>query len=224
MKTATLLCALISICYSSFGQKFSQITSNPQATTAILFTKDPNTLGIAGNPNFNTDWKQGSVTTSNGDQVDLESMQFNLFLGKILFLQNGSPYTLPDALNIQEFTIGNSTFIYTKFNRTNSKDFLQVLSSGNSVSLLKRYECNIIKGKPTSGMILATPDKYTVSSDYFVKLPDGTVDKIRAKKEDVLEIMVDKSLEINDYVKKNKLKFKNENDLIKVFYYYNSLD
>ena len=66
-------------------------------------------------------------------------------------------------------------------------------------------------------------DKYVMKEEYYVSLNSSIARLFKPKKKSILALFSDKKESVIDFVKKNKLKYGKESDLIKIFKFYSSL-
>ncbi len=97
--------------------------------------------------------------------------------------------------------------------------YYQVLDSGK-VTLLKYYNTYYLDNKePFSNRITRT---YHLGEYYFVLDSHEKMISLKTDKNDVLALFADKQAAVESFLQKNKIKFKKEEDLIKIFHFYNS--
>ncbi|VAX36600.1 hypothetical protein MNBD_UNCLBAC01-1188 [hydrothermal vent metagenome] len=210
--------------FSAISQNYQQLSEGGiQGGGTVEYRIDPSSKRIDGNPYYNKDWEKGTLTISNGVKSDVEYIKYNIYLESIIFLQNGIEYLFSNGAEIMEFTVGNSIFIAVPSDNK-SKYFYEILTQNNKYWLLKKYDCTLVKGQSSSGIIARTNDKYSVHFNYYVKTNDEQIIPIRTKKSAILQIMQDKSELVNTYIKENKIVFKNEENLIKLFEFYHTLE
>lgn len=85
--------------------------------------------------------------------------------------------------------------------------------------LIKNYKI-IIETKPYNSPTVEK--KYEEIKSYYI-LKDGKINLFKPSRKDILMIFEDKSEKIDSYLKSEKIDFKNNIDLVKVFKYYDSL-
>lgn len=98
----------------------------------------------------------------------------------------------------------------------------ELIREGRKITLLSREAIeNKVVNSPYSatGIYTRTELVYTY---YFLK-PDGTIDRFRGKKKDLIWIMRKKSDEIKKFIKSENIKVDRRSDLVRVAAYYNSL-
>ncbi len=98
--------------------------------------------------------------------------------------------------------------------------FYQVLDSGYC-QLLKGYKVSYTDEKPYgSASITRTYDR---TEAYYAYSPKQGMKKLEKNKESLLLFLSDKTKAVDNFITANKLKCKKEEDLVKVFAYYNTL-
>ena len=108
------------------------------------------------------------------------------------------------------------------FKKFNGDTFYEILNNGKKAALLKNYKGRIVEGydnlmKGTKGQ-----DKYFISSEYLIKRGND-FEKLETSKKGIIGQLSDAQGKIKPFIKKNRLSVKKEEDLIKLFEYYNSL-
>ena len=68
------------------------------------------------------------------------------------------------------------------------------------------------------------PAKFITNESFFYQIDDKEILVLPRKKQDVLKLFSEKSNDIQNYAKKNRLSFKDKEDLIQLFKYYNTLN
>ncbi len=218
-----LFILLLNLFSNVFSQQVIDLVDAFQGSLVQMESK-PADKQIDGNPYFNEDWKKGTVKFLNGDEFKVESFKYDVNLERLLFLKEDVVYYIPNKEDIEKFTIGTSNFIYSKYDNINKQTFFEVLSESNEIKLLKRYKCVYVEGKKGDGIAPGTNDKYCINKSYYIKIANDPAIKYKLKKNEVLQLMSDKKELVEKYIKENKLKFKNENDLIKLFEFYFTLN
>tara|TARA_R110002051_G_scaffold271361_2_gene331709 strand:- start:8307 stop:8978 length:672 start_codon:yes stop_codon:yes gene_type:complete len=134
---------------------------------------------------------------------------------------------LPKSYNLPiQFTNTNKVYQVFDYKKNNEQftEFFVVLSSGN-IKLLVLEDIEYFEGvKAKSSYETSKPAKLLRAKDeYYISLEDNLAIELSKKKKDFLSIFNDKSEKIDSYMKENKLSNKDQEDLIKIFSYYDSL-
>lgn len=220
MKPILFLSILLLLQYSSSNaQRLVNLSSMGETFYRI---KEAPVKDIEGSPNLNENWKSGLVKMIGSDEINIDSLNLDIYSNKLMFQSNGLTYSVSDNNNVEHFVIGNSIFVNLK-NPDFKGLFFELLSNGSKIKLLKLYKCDIVKGNPSNGIIPAVNDKFRMSKELYVLHIDKGIRKLSGSKNDILNHMNDKKSEIEKFVKENKINIKKEKDLIELFNHYNTL-
>ncbi|WP_340074431.1 hypothetical protein [Leptobacterium sp. I13] len=114
--------------------------------------------------------------------------------------------------------------LYKKYDKSvnNLEGYYEIVYKGNKLSLLKKHNVRLVKGKmnPLNGIV--DPDKYYLYYDYYIQKVDQ-VKEIILKEKTINKFLGNKIELINKYVKSNNLSYKKEKDIIRILEYYDSL-
>jgi hypothetical protein len=109
-----------------------------------------------------------------------------------------------------------------KFEDTPFDGFLQQLVDGE-FQLLKLIRAEIVKPSYNPSLEVGDRDAYIVKKEtLYYSLPDKMISKIKGKSE-MLSLFGGKKELMKSFISSNRLGFKNEDDLIKIFDYFNNL-
>ncbi|MDO9039331.1 MAG: hypothetical protein Q7U59_13390, partial [Lutibacter sp.] len=67
------------------------------------------------------------------------------------------------------------------------------------------------------------PTLKRVEDEFYIGYKNSSAKELPSKKKDILSLFASKANEMESYVNENKLGFKSEEDLIKIFSYYHTL-
>ena len=218
---------LLSISYGAIAQRFLDLTFGLAAGSSTGVATFYSTFNLAqqdidGSPFLTEQWEQGKIITPSDYVTEIDSMMFNVYDNKLVFNYKGKVYFLNEGLKIKEFVLGERKFLNLSLSK-NGAEYYEEVYGGKHASLLKKYKCDFLPGKVSNGMIPGTNDKYMVKSNYYLKDNADQSVKIKTNKSSVLSYCELKRSLVKTYIKENKLKFKNESDLITVIKYYDSL-
>lgn len=221
----TLFYLLLFVSINAFSQQALTFSGNGETNfTSGYFTKyvpGDDYKFVEGNPYLFEKWSTGIIKLESGANLKMESCMYDLYHERLMFLQDENPLYFSNPEDIDRFTVGTSEFINIK-NETNN-DFYEILVEGKDLKLLKKYNCDIIKGKETNGITQATADKFKITNDYYLKKGDVELIKVKIKEKDILKLLSNKEQEVKKYIQDNKLNLKNENDLVELFKFYSTL-
>ena len=171
---------------------------------------------ISGNPFLYEGWNNQGVVYSEGVAYNISKLNYNMYSDEIAELKTANEVFVFDKAAIDSLVISGRQF--KKLNGA----FYEMLAGGSKMALLKQHTTRVQKGQfnPTDGT--TTPSRLVRMDDYFT-YSDGKIQKYKPSKSNMVEVFGDKESEIKKLIKDEKLSHKNEEDLKRVFNYYNGL-
>ncbi len=183
---------------------------------------------VKGSPFFIERWQYALIKLRDGRTydpvnvlVDINKQQLNfktwdnieMFFSASLIKEIDIYDSLQSRNIIYKFKTG-----FPKIDKQTENSFYQVLA-GDSILLLK----SIIKHISTNKNDLSgeVEKKFETYEDYYTFF-NGEIKRLKKNKEYILDLLSKQKTRIESFVSDNKLSFKNEKDLIKIFDYYNS--
>lgn len=179
---------------------------------------------IRGTPFFMDKWIRGSVITTRGIYENLE-LKFNLYDNAVFFNKQDEAFELQD--DIVSFTLmlkPDRPESYIHFQKgivgpgIMGSQYVQVLEKG-ATSLYRLHLKHVSEMSEVNAGIVKT---FTNGTKYYTE-KNKLVTLLKTDRESVLALLADKAEQLNSFISANKISFKKEEDLIKVFKYYNSL-
>ncbi len=204
---------------------------NAQDTGGRIFLKDANGIDLRSaaasidNANylFHPDYLKARLFTKEGKL--LSDVKYKLLLqdSRLFYLgSDGSDMEVISPIIRVEFDMPNGTVTvfekgFQPVGNLNENNFYQVLTEGKAKLLLDTKFVTETKQVYGTGAVTTT-DKIL---NYYGVI-DGKILNL-SNADQLLTLMADKKEEINAYLKKEKVKFKKQADLEKLFNYYNQL-
>lgn len=202
--------------------------------TGAVRTYDLRYEGMQGTPYFIDEWLSGKLVFTNGDAGKKSHLlKYNTQTKELLMKRPQGDSIIVFPNQITAFTINdaskNVSYPFIKVENLKADGgtvpvcFLMVLYKNKS-SLLKYVSKNVLKANYQGGYSIDRRyDSYVDNSQYFIRKADNSLVKVKVKKSSVLDALEDKKAEIEAYIKKENLSFKNDIDIAKVLVYYDSL-
>lgn len=202
--------------------------------TGVVRTYDLRYEGMQGTPYFIDEWLSGQLVFANGDAGKKSHLlKYNTQTKELLMKRPQGDSIIVFPNQITAFTINdaskNVSYPFIKVENLKADGgtvpvcFLMVLYKNKS-SLLKYVSKNVLKANYQGGYSADRRyDSYVDNSQYFIRKADNSLVKVKVKKSSVLDALEDKKTEIEAYIKKENLSFKNDIDVAKVLAYYDSL-
>jgi hypothetical protein len=191
-------------------------------------TFDTRYEGVKGSPNVFENWHTGEVYMRNKGRIAIERMNYNCFQNEIVYMDPDSyqPMIL-DKYLVDFFRIFNEDtlmFVSVTFPGETEPVFAQVLYNTNS-QVYKVYKKEYLQANYGGGYSADRRyDEFVTKYDlYFRKHNEDVLYKLRRPVRRIKTAFERHSGEISSFIKSNSLKFRNEEDLVRLMAYYDSL-
>lgn len=224
--TSAFVLFFLSVNFAQTQQVIERLTSFQDSIIMALANISFNKSSRVKEHNLYLDkgWQNSAVVTAD-DQILYFSGRFNVLNNAIeMKLKDKIKFVYPRKIKLA--LIGQDLLIPAKgnqFEKATANTYLHVLSYGK-INLFNRY---VLESKIEGGNSLVPEvtgqKKYYIDESYYYSEGFGSFSKLRSSKKKVLALFKDKSEEVSSFVKANKLKFNNKEDLTKIFDYYNKL-
>jgi hypothetical protein len=180
---------------------------------------------IEGSEYFDEEFVKGDMLTQNSELFSGIPMRYNAYFENMeIRLPDSMVYTMSDPGLIFQVRLKKDVMIFTHYiSPLGEKDgFLYVLYEGKCSLYRRNYK--VFREKiPSNGILSEVPAKLVDKpKEYYIRSKDKTPTVILSKK-DLLLILNDHPSEVEDFLKKEKVKLNKDEDLIKLLTYYDSL-
>ncbi len=152
----------------------------------------------------------------------LNNVNFNMWTNTIEAQVGKDSVYVFDLANVEYASINNRKFKSFYFAKDNKNKIFEVLYEEEGFSVLKGYVVDIKRGEVDPLMVKKKTAKYYTTKTYYIK-QGNAIEVMTLKKKSMLPLFKEKSSLVSAFVKENKLSYKKEVDLKKVFSYYKSL-
>jgi hypothetical protein len=158
--------------------------------------------------------------------------RYNLYAQEFEMVYNSDTFSIRAPLDIKSISLSNKKFIYGFYvdkefgNEYLGSSYFEVISDGEC-KLLARHEVKIKdnSGPVTHSWASSQGDSFVkIRQLYFQKKEGMEVIQLKKNKKYLKEIFADRYYEVENYMRTEKINLKNENELKKLFDYYNNLD
>ncbi len=106
----------------------------------------------------------------------------------------------------------------------NDNTYYQVIYAGDKASLLKKHSKTYYERiQATTSLTRTSPARYKDKSVYYMVDADGNYKEFPTSKKKALKLFGEQQGAIKKFIKENKIKLSDDEDLKKLFEYYNSL-
>lgn len=166
---------------------------------------------IIGSPYIDESFKQGTVKISQ-EISENKLLRYNAYTDDVEFLgDNNTAMLVPKTLDV-EAKINGKTYKVFENPATNALNYFLVKNKGTLKLLVKNTKTIQEAVKAETGYQQDKPARFIDVVTYFIAT-DDKLKEVRIKEKDILNTLTDYP-EAAKFIKENKLKIKNEDDLI----------
>jgi hypothetical protein len=198
--------------------------------TGSVQTFDNRYEGTKGTPYVFETWFPGEVFLKSKKKVLVKELNYNCFDNELVYLDPATDvirlinrYTV----DLFYFINGSDTLLFAPIEPDNNGEFLfaQVLYGGSSV-VYKLYQKEFVRANYEGGYSADRKyDQFADKSDlYFSKQDDPKFYKVKKARKHILTAFPDTEDAISSFIKAEKLDLKNEEDVVRILKYYDSLN
>ncbi len=180
---------------------------------------------VTGSPYLYENWASGKVKTVSGRTFKDLELKYDVIDDRVIF-KNSDGSSMYFSEPIAEFELKladgkTETFIsgLPAGEKITNKSILQCVAPGK-IGLYKKHSMNMIASKGYGAQNVS--ETYNASSSYYTLIGDKWT-KISPSKKSVIALLPSKEAEISSYIKNEKIDFKQDGDLNKLFSYINTL-
>lgn len=181
---------------------------------------------ISGSQYFNDNFVLGKIFVQNKEIEKPFSLRYNAFNDQIE-TSNGVEVDALIRNRTISALIGNNKFIFNLFNENGitKNGYLIELFKGDNIILLKQLSKKLREGKQArTPHTTSVPTKLVDEVNYFTITNNEVASKINLRKKSFLKhFKSSHQKQITQFIKQHKLNFKNAEDLIRIFEYYDQL-
>ncbi|MEO7531797.1 MAG: hypothetical protein ABIS69_10310 [Sediminibacterium sp.] len=185
---------------------------------------------ISGSPYFNTEYKFASVILENNKKFANIKMRLDLVAQEIYFIASNGVEAFIEAGKVKEIayydTSSDGKIIAYKFqsglpaiDKQTERNFYQLLAEGHCSFLKSSIKKISEKKSELSGEVTKEFETY---ENYYLFI-NGEMKRLKKDKEFILAELADKQAQMSQYIQSQKLNPKNNEHLIKIINYYNTL-
>ncbi|WP_337043641.1 hypothetical protein [Emticicia sp. 17c] len=211
------------------------VDGTPSKNQNTMAAYDLRYEGVKGSRYFIDEWLTGQLVfvKENTKAPKIVPLKYDTHNKELLFKRSIGDSIIVNPDQITGFIINdaahNISYPFVKFEGLKTEGgvvpvcYLMVLYK-NKTSLLK-YVSKMMQKANYSAVsnVDRRYDAYIDNSEYFIQKPDGSLSRTKLKKNAILNALNDKKEQLEAYIKKENLTFKNEYDLARVVDYYNTL-
>jgi hypothetical protein len=194
------------------------VTVGPSAKPLLKsVVKNP----VEGSAYFNIRYTNGKIKTVSQKEFAVKDLRYNLETQQLEYTENDNIYAIQDS--VQSFTLPDSagnTHLFTKLKSGNSNGFYEAMADG-PVMLLKQHT---VKKETVEDWFTKKKVNKIVRHDVYFTSKAGILQKFTPSTKNIATVFADKKEQITTFIKNEQLDLKQDEDLLKVFKFYNTLN
>ncbi len=204
------------------------------STGRLIYTRAGSYYGVMGTPYLNDKWTMATITSLDGKKHENTPVMYNAHydlmeavVGKDTLILNSRLITsvempVTDANGVRYITLKNG--FSSASEKIESTNFFEILYEGSDFTLMRKHYKFLKPSDFNAAYNTGSKfDEFQMQTSTFVKTPDGEIQKVRTNRRDILRLMGDKSKQVEDFIKKEKLKYDDDAHLGRIFAYYESI-
>lgn len=182
---------------------------------------------ISGSPYLHDEFIESEAISKDSIRYVNVKFRYNIFEDELEYLNGDEVLVLTNPNDFSYFFLGQDVLFYQSYpSRRESvkQGYFLLLTIGNRSVLSKKINITYEPPKDAQVYTAAKKPEFKKSADhYFIKFDGNVPSRIYPNKRKVLNSFPDKKEELETFILKNQLNFKEEEDIIKLVKYFNSL-
>ena len=213
-----LLVAIVTTLNSTDAQNLT-VGSSELFSTAAKSDDTEALRKIAHKKYLTSDYKPAKVDEIKGSAY----LRYNIYQDEMEFVKDKQIYYLKKEKG-RKICFPQQNTTYQLFEVNGNLKYFIVQNEGATILLTRQIIKFVEAREPQSSYQKGTPADYKRKSDeHFLALNNASIIKLPSKKKSFYNAFGSKASEIKDYMKKNKLGYKDLDDLKKIVHHFNTL-
>ena len=202
------------------------------ATSGVVRKFDNRYEGTKGSPYYFDDWAQGSIVTKNDKQILNAELKYNAYEDELIINKsNSGPYYFPKeevkSFTLKEKTTGSNInfLIYQHFKKDDELQYYRIVFQGK-INIVEHIKVIFEKANYEGGY--STDKRYDEFKKYkdlyYYSAASSQPIKLKTTTNAISKVFPDRNAEMKKLITENGYDCKNENDLVKIFNYYQNIE
>lgn len=189
--------------------------------------------GITGSPFLSNQWNTGTITLNNGKIFTNVPLKIDLYSQEVLAKRPAGDSIIIQANAIQQVQLTEAntgkkyTFKKISFIRNENpgvKDTYADIIYEGKYSFIAERKKKLIKANYKGAYSTGQPyDEFVDETTYYIQKPDKSLEKVKLNRKAIADVFSSHQDKLKSFIASENIDFKNEQDVMKLFAYYNSL-
>ncbi len=183
--------------------------------------------GTAGNPYLYRDWHEGIIIMKDKSVITGNKFRYNIYSQQMEFIDNNDTMAIANPEETKLIRFADKVFVYTDYYYKSelSQGYFELLEDGPCM-LLKRWVISYhLTDNETQQRNVAANDseEFVKECNCYLKFGNIPATTLENHKKDFINCFDEDSEQISAYMKRGKLKHKDQGDLLEIVSYYNEI-
>ncbi|MFP4471715.1 MAG: hypothetical protein ACLFPE_13610 [Bacteroidales bacterium] len=173
---------------------------------------------------LNAQWQNGLILMKDGNAVRDHRFRYNLYTQQMEFTDGSDTLAIANQEDIDLLRIGDRVFVYTNYfcDAKEKSGYFELLEDGNC-RLLKRWTASLHKAEGEDAGVDCREDMFCKECNCFLQFGETMAKPVSLKREDFVQLFGDDAGRMNRFIRKNKLKVRDQEDLRNIIAFYNHI-
>ena len=178
-------------------------------------------VDVIGSPFANDEFIIGNVVLNNGDEYEDVPLKYNIYNDELYFKNLKDEMLLSFVIPVKSFKLAGQTYMsgYPEIDNFTKNSYYRLLA-GNKIKLLSKSYKTIVETKPYNSANVEK--KFESYKTYFI-FKEGKMYRFKPSRKNLLDLFDSSGPKMEEYIKQEKINFKNDQDLVKLFDFINAL-
>ena len=193
---------------------------------------DPLYFGVNGTPYFVNTFLEGEIILRDGSSLTNVLLLYDNYNDITFILSNNDTLAL-DKKKVKAFTLKDKnrgkTYYFELLSPEQEKSgkddlhFFEAAYNGKTGLFISHYKELILANFDPTFYTGSNYDEYVDNNIYYIKYQQGEMRRIKLNRKSILEALKNKKSEIKEFVTENSLSFDTEQNVKRIFEFYDSL-
>ncbi|WP_289053618.1 hypothetical protein [Carboxylicivirga marina] len=177
-----------------------------------------------GNP-YRYEVDKGIIQLSSGEQIDNLILRYNVYKDQVEIKKNDRYYVVPKDKNISKFIFADHIIVLKVFDYSGKRrlGYLESIVDESACNQFVKHNIFLSPAKEQKPFQEAQPAEFIDKKNtVYISFNDNLLNAIK-KKSDFLVMIPDHNEEIENFIKKNKIKFHKPESIKELVQFYNTL-
>ncbi|OQX82343.1 MAG: hypothetical protein B6D64_00605 [Bacteroidetes bacterium 4484_276] len=183
--------------------------------------------GTAGSAYLIGDWQEGIIIMKDNTVISGNKYRYNIYTQQMQFISNEDTMAVANPGEVKFIQFADKVFVHTDYYCKNElkQGYFELLEDGEC-SLLKRWVVSyrLVDGEAKQRLSASNDsEEFIRECSCFLKFGDQPAMALKSRKKEFINCFDEDSEQISAYMKRGKLKHKDQDDLLGIVSYYNQL-